>query len=141
MNRTRPAPVGTVAVKLYSELNGLSLAYLGDAVIELLAREHILQSGCTDVGRLNAMARSFVTAQNQSAALERLLSLLNEEETAYYKRGRNAKGVHVPKSATVREYRRSTGFEALFGYLYLSGQQERMRLLFCEAFVQKTEKD
>jgi len=124
----------TAAVKLFEALPGLSLAYLGDAVIELLARECLLQSGYTHTGKLSAMARAFVTAKNQSQAIERILPMLNEEEMAYYKRGRNANGICAPKSATVSEYRRATGMEALFGYLHLSGQQDRARELFAAAF-------
>ena len=121
-------------MKSFETLPGLSLAYLGDAVIELLARERLLQSGLTNTGKLSALARAFVTAKNQSRAIERILPMLNEEETAYYKRGRNANGICAPKSATVGEYRRATGMEALFGYLHLSGQQDRARELFAAAF-------
>lgn len=137
MNPTPPVPAETAAVKSFNQQSGLSLAYLGDAVLELMVRERVLQSGYTDVGRLNALARAYVTAKRQSEALERILPLLNEEETAYYKRGRNANGVRAPKSATVGAYRRATGLEALFGYLYLAGRQERMRALFDAAFVQE----
>ncbi|MCI8332168.1 MAG: ribonuclease III [Clostridiales bacterium] len=136
MNPTLPAPQGTAAVRLFETLPGTSLAYIGDAVIELLARERLLQDGITHTGKLSALARAYVTAKNQSQAIERLLPMLNEEETAYYKRGRNASGVSVPKSATAGEYRRATGMEALFGYLYLAGKQDRLRELFAAAFDQ-----
>ncbi|MHB1152837.1 MAG: Mini-ribonuclease 3 [Eubacteriales bacterium] len=117
-----------------NELNGMALAYLGDAVIELMAREAALKSGITDVGRLNAAVSGFVRATAQSAAVGRIEQLLNEEEKAIYKRGRNTHGMSIPKSASVAEYRRSTGFEALFAYLYLEEKRERMADLFNIAF-------
>lgn len=118
------------AVKSFAERNGLSLAYLGDAVIELLARETALKSGTDDVGKLNTQVRDYVTAKAQSAAIERLLPILTEEETDFFRRGRNAHGLCAPKSASVGEYRRATGMEALFGYLYLTDQTDRMAQLF-----------
>ena len=123
-----------------TELNGLSLAYLGDAVIELLARRRVLESGVTDVGRLNALCRAYITAKVQSEAVERLLPHLSEEETDFFKRGRNAIGVSAPKSASVAEYRRATGMEALFGHLYLSGESDRMNELFNIAYPEEESK-
>ena len=114
--------------------NGAALAYLGDAVIELIARETVLQSGVTDVGKLNKMAAVYVRATSQSAAMAKILPLLSDEENAVYKRGRNAHGVSVPKSASAGEYRRATGMEALFAHLHMTGQRERMYELFHAAF-------
>ena len=111
---------------------------MGDAVIELLVREKALSSGITNVGELNRIARSFVTAKNQSTALENILPLLTQEETDFYRRGRNAHGISAPKSASVTEYRRATGVEALFGHLFLSGQMERARELFSIAYSKET---
>ena len=109
------------------------LAYLGDAVIELAARERLVKSGNIPPGRLHAEALLFVAASKQSAALENILPLLHKSETEIYKRGRNAKS-RAPKSASVSEYRRATGMECLFGYLYLSGEQSRIAELFDAAF-------
>lgn len=117
-----------------NELNGMVLAYLGDAVIELMAREAALKSGITDVGRLNAAVSGFVRATAQSTAVGRIEQFLTEEEKAVYRRGRNTHGMSIPKSASVAEYRRSTGFEALFAYLYLEEKRERMADLFNIAF-------
>lgn len=117
-----------------NELNGLVLAYLGDAVIELMAREAALRSGITEVGRLNAAVSEFVRATAQSAAVARIENLLTEEEKAVYRRGRNTHGLSTPKSASVAEYRRSTGLEALFAHLYLEENRERMYELFSIAF-------
>ncbi len=112
------------------QLSGATLAYLGDAVIEIMVREYIIRLGITDPGKLNAVAKKFVSAKAQSAGVEHILTHLSEEETAVYKRGRNAHGISVPRSATVAEYRRATGLEALFAYLHLSGERERLRELF-----------
>ncbi|MDD6798908.1 MAG: ribonuclease III domain-containing protein [Firmicutes bacterium] len=119
---------------LYSELNGLQLAYLGDAVIELMTRRRLLESGERDIGRLNELARKFVTATSQSDALENILPVLTEEEASVYRRGRNAHTATVPKSASAGQYRRATGMESLFAYLYLKGDDERLRMLFDAAF-------
>lgn len=108
---------------------GACLAYLGDAVFEVLVREHLLETGISDVGRLNELALSYVRATAQSRAIEALLPYLTEEETSDYKRGRNGAGAH-PKSASVVEYRRATGLEALFGALWLRGETARARELF-----------
>ena len=109
------------------------LAYLGDAVIELTVREHLLKSGNCPPEQLHARAMLFVTAANQSAALENILPILSELETEIYKRGRNAKA-KVPKSASAAQYRRATGMECLFGYLYLLGDKDRIKELFDIAF-------
>ena len=119
-------------------MNGASLAYLGDAVWEVYTRRRLLSGGITDVGRLNREALSYVRATSQSDAVERLLPLLTEEETAVYKRGRNAHGLAIPKSASAPQYRRATGLEALFGYLYLKGREDRLAALYDAAFPWET---
>lgn len=117
-----------------SSLNGNTLAYLGDAVIELIARERVICSGIAEVGRLNRIVTDIVRASAQSAAIGRIEESLTEEETAVYKRGRNSHGVAVPKSASAAEYRRATGMEALFAALYLEGKRERLYELFDDAY-------
>ena len=116
-------------------LPGASLAYLGDAVLEIMTRQYLLSTGVTNPGKLNRLALDYVKAVNQSAGVERILPLLTEAEEAVYKKGRNAHGISAPKSASVSEYRRATGLEALFAYLYLGGEQERMEELYRAAFV------
>ena len=113
-----------------AEAGPLTLAYMGDAVFELLTRERIVLAGEKPPAELNRLARGYVTAVAQSAAVERLLPLLDEDETAVYKRGRNAKSAHAPKSAGAVEYRRATGLECLFGALYLEGRLDRLNELF-----------
>jgi ribonuclease-3 family protein len=116
------------------EHNGASLAYLGDAVLEVLARHAVLQSGVQDAGKLNQLALSYVRATAQSAAAERVLPFLTQEEEAMFRRGRNIHHLNTPKSASQKEYRQASGLESLFGYLYLEGQVERAKELFSLAF-------
>ena len=97
-------------------LSPLALAFVGDGVYSLMVRER---------NDLHKMAVKAVRAEAQSAAMERLLPLLTEEEEAVFKRGRNA---HTARSGA--DYHRSTGFECLFGYLYLAGRIDRVRELF-----------
>ena len=113
-----------------SDYNPLQLAYLGDAYYELLARESLLGDGQCKLAQLNDAVRGLVTAEGQSSLLELLLPHLTEEETAIYRSGRNARSPHRTKSASAIDYRRATGLECLFGYLWLTGQQERARELF-----------
>ena len=122
-------------------LSGTSLAYLGDAVFELITRQYLLSTGVTDVGKLNKMALSFVKATSQSEAVEKLIPILTEEETQIFKRGRNANGISIPKSASAPQYRRATGLEALFAHLYAQGKKERLKELFLVGFVKGAEND
>ena len=120
MQRTEPP-------RLMSPLN---LAFVGDGVYGLLVREYLTAGGSMPVNRLHQRAVEMVCARAQSDAVELLLPLLTQEEEAVYRRGRNAHSVSMPKHADPAQYRRATGLEALFGYLYLSGQEARMRELF-----------
>lgn len=117
-----------------NSLSGSALAYFGDAVFELLVRERLLERGLTRPKDLNKAALSYVTAASQNDAAGRLASLLTEEETEVFKRGRNASGISAPKSASTADYRRATGLEALFGWLWLGGREDRARELFEAAF-------
>lgn len=112
----------------------LELAYLGDAVIELMVRRRLVSAGISGVGRLNELSMEYVKASAQSKAVENILPELNEKEEEVFKRARNNTKVSAPKSASTAEYRRATGFEALFAYLYLSGEIERMEYLFDIAY-------
>ena len=117
------------------DLTGAALAYIGDAALEVLVRRYLVGLGVNGSGKLNGMALGFVKATAQSAAVEKLRPLLDEEEEYMYKRGRNASGISAPKSASAGEYRRATGMEALFGYLELAGKRERMEELFFAAYA------
>lgn len=115
-------------------LSSLDLAYLGDAVMEILVREHLIRSGITGAWALNRAALSYVKATAQSAALENILPILTEEEERIYKRARNSHTSAPPKSASVCEYRRATGLEALFAWLWLLDKKDRAKELFDIAF-------
>ena len=112
-----------------------ALAYLGDCVLELCVRRHLIERGLSTSAHLNAAALDFVRAGAQAEAMKRLLPHLSEEEEAYFRRGRNMGHTNVPKRATVGEYRMATGMETLFGYLHLTGQEERIRELFRLAYL------
>lgn len=105
-------------------LSPLVLAYIGDAVYEILVRTKIISESGAQVNKLHRMSTMLVKAHAQ-AEIVKLLEL-TEEENRIYKRGRNAKSVTMAKNATMTDYRRATGFEALIGYLYMSGQTSRM---------------
>lgn len=117
--------------------NGVTLAYIGDAVIELAIREALITSGITDTGRLSAAAQKLVCAQAQSDAVELLLPVLTPEEDAAYKLGRNHHISGKPKHASVAQYSRATGFEAVFGHLQLKGDAARIRELIEIAYAEK----
>lgn len=108
----------------------LALAFLGDSVYEQLVRERILREANMPVAKLHNAAIARVCAEYQSAAVDAILPVLTEQETAVFKRGRNATGNTVPKHADVVTYRRATGLECLFGYLHLLQQQQRIEQLF-----------
>ncbi len=111
-------------------LNPISLAFLGDAVYEILVREHLAMQGDRPPEELHRLAVGFVSASAQYKSLQKILPLLTADEAAAFKRGRNAKVSHIPKGASPAKYHGATGFEALFGYLYLNGETARMRELF-----------
>lgn len=106
-------------------LSPLALAFVGDGVYSLMVRERLLSEANRPVNDLHRLAVRQVRAEAQSAAMNRLLPHLTEEEEAVFKRGRNA---HTARSGA--DYHRSTGLEALFGYLYLDGRIDRIRELF-----------
>ena len=115
-----------------SDYNPLTLAYMGDAYFETLAREFLIGDGNVKVSSLNDASKEIVTAASQSDFVERILPLLSEDELTVYKSGRNAKSAHRSKSASALDYRRATGLECLYGYFWLSGQQERAKALFLQ---------
>ncbi|MBR5322116.1 MAG: ribonuclease III [Clostridia bacterium] len=115
------------------ELNGVTLAYIGDAVLEIMVRCKVVESGYTNASKLNDLARDFVRATEQSKVVDNIIDLLEEDEMTFFKRGKNAK-VNHPKSATAVEYSRATGLEALFAYLYMNGKTERLEFLFETAY-------
>ncbi|MBU5591722.1 Mini-ribonuclease 3 [Clostridium sp. MSJ-4] len=114
-------------------LNPLTLALIGDAVFELFIRNYILdQNGELSAHKIHIRAIAYVKASAQSKIVNALKEELNEEEIYIYKRGRNTKSHTVPKNADVKDYRNASGFEALLGYLYLTGQEDRLKFILEE---------
>ena len=115
---------------LHNTYSTAALAYLGDCVLEICVREHLVKSGFSSSARLNKKALDFVRASRQAEAVHKMLPSLSPEEEAVFHRGRNIGHTNTPKSATVTEYRAATGLEALFGWLHLQGKKERISELF-----------
>lgn len=112
-----------VDIRAYSPL---TLAYIGDCVYDLVIRTVVVERGNEPANKLHKKTVSYVKAQTQTAMIEALLPYLTEEEEAVYKRGRNAKSYTSAKNASIGDYRKATGMEALVGYLYLTGQEARI---------------
>ncbi|MBH0231752.1 Mini-ribonuclease 3 [Halobacillus yeomjeoni] len=117
------------------QMKSLALAYMGDAVYELHVRHHLLNSGKIKPQNLHQAAIQFVSAVSQAEVVKKWKEreVLTQEEEGVLRRGRNAKSGSVPKSTDVQTYRYSTAFEAVLGYLYLSGKTERLDTLIKDA--------
>ena len=113
-------------------LSPLSLAFVGDAVYTLYARSKVIQHSDAKNGALHTEATKLVKASGQAEMADAILDLLNEEEMGVYKRARNSKTHSVAKNASIGDYKKATGFEALVGFLYITGQQERLKFLLNE---------
>ena len=112
----------------------LLLAYLGDAVMEVLVRRHVVSIGNSSA-ECNTLALSFVTAEKQSEAIKKGMDHLTEEEIAIFTRGKNAKSHSAPRNIDLYSYRLATGLEALFGYHELMGNHARNEELFRLLFL------
>ncbi len=110
-------------------MNPIVLAYIGDAVYSLYTREKLTFCGDMKVNQIHKLVSGEVRASAQADFIDRLLPILTEEEKDIYRRARNAKKGTKAKSATVAEYNKSTGFEALLGYLYITGERDRLNYL------------
>lgn len=117
----------------------LTLAYIGDAVYEMIVRTILVEHGNAPVNVLHKHASRLVRAEAQKDAYHRIKEQLTEEERSVFRRGRNAKSYTSAKNASIGDYRVATGFEALFGYWYLTGQTRRM-LLMAKAGMTEEEK-
>ncbi len=124
-----------VDVRAYSPL---TLAYIGDAVYDLVIRTVVVERANRAANELHKRTVKYVNAGVQAAMIEALIEELTEDERAVYKRGRNAKTHTSAKNASIQDYRKATGFEALMGFLYLTGQTERMLYLIKEG-IKKNE--
>ena len=111
-------------------VTNLGLAHVGDGVYELLCRTYLVSQGGKTVLKLHNKTVELVKAPTQAKFADKLKPMLTEEEMAYFRRGKNAHTHAAPKSATPQEYAKATGFETLFGALYLLGRKERILELF-----------
>lgn len=113
-----------------NNISMLGLAHIGDGVYELLTRTMLCTDGNKKVTDLHKKTVAIVNAPAQAKAMEKLLPILNDDELALYKRGRNAKVNSVPHKADISQYHAATGLEALFGWLYLQGKTDRINKLY-----------
>ena len=124
---TADTPMEPAAAQQYSPL---TLAFLGDSVYEVMVRDQILREANRPARDLHTLAVAHVRAAYQADAALRIADMLSDEEAEIFRRGRNASGISVPKHATPADYRKATGIECLFGYLFLCGRAVRLRELF-----------
>lgn len=115
-------------------LNPLVLAYIGDTVYDLYVRTHLLLTSDATAHGLHLMATKRVCAKAQAEAVQRIMPGLTEDEQYIFRRGRNSHMGTVPKHAQMAHYRAATGLEALLGYLYLKGEDDRLNELMGEMF-------
>lgn len=107
------------------EVSSLALAYLGDAVLEIHIRDYVIRMGKTKIDQLHRSAVKFVNAKAQSRVYDSIQGMLKDDELVIIRKGRNAKK-NIPKNVEMVDYRKSTGVEALLGYLFLKGDNERI---------------
>lgn len=129
--------IDEVDVKTYSPL---TLAYIGDEIYDLIIRTIVVGRGNTKAANLHRATSQLVKAHAQSEMMHTIVPLLNEEEADIYRRGRNAKSPTMAKNASMSDYRRATGFEALMGYLYLKDEFPRIVMLVKTALADYDEK-
>ncbi|GLI57678.1 mini-ribonuclease 3-like protein [Propionigenium maris DSM 9537] len=113
------------------ETNGLSLAYLGDAVWEIVVREYFIATG-HKVNKLNKLAVNYVNAKGQSRIYRNIIDDMEDEYKAVARRAKNSNIRSFPRSCSIDEYREATAFEALIAALYINGEMERVRKIFLE---------
>ena len=126
-----------------TDYSPLTLAYIGDGIYEVIIRTLIIDEANRQVNKIHKAASHLVKAETQAKMIHLIMDDLTEEEQRIYKRGRNAKAVTRAKNASMSDYRTATGFEALMGWLYLTGQSERMMELIkkCVTLLEETSGD
>ena len=130
-NLTEMLALPKMDVRTYSPL---VLAYIGDAVYEILVRTRVVSHGSMQVNKMHKKSASLVKAETQANLAKLLMDDLTPDESAVYRRGRNARSATMAKHATMIDYRMATGFEALMGYLYLMGRYDRVLKLVHDGF-------
>ena len=128
--------IADVDLNTYSPL---TLAFIGDSIYDLIIRTIVVGKGNTRPSKLHRATADIVKASAQARAMDKLEPLLTEEEHTVFQRGRNANSPTMAKNASVADYRRATGFEALLGWLYLSDRTERMLSLIKTALEENDE--
>ena len=123
-------PEKVFSVPEINKVPNLTLAYMGDSVYEVMVREHLISKMAYSHSELHNAALRYVSAPAQAENAKKIMGFLTEDELTEYKRGRNAKVNSVPHNATTEQYHAATGLETLFGYLYLTGNIDRLRELF-----------
>jgi len=118
----------------FSQIGAHALAYLGDAVLEALVRKALILKGFEKSASLNKEALNYVTAKNQALAFLNIESALTDKEADIFRRGKNSSHLNIPKSASAKEYKIATGLEAIFGYLRLESNEDRIAELFALAY-------
>ncbi len=124
-----------------TDYSPLTLAYIGDGIYEIVIRTVIVDEANRQVNKIHKAASNLVKAGTQAKMIHYIMDDLTDEELTIYKRGRNAKAVTRAKNASMSEYRTATGFEALMGWLYLTGQSERMMKLIKKSVAVFTAED
>lgn len=126
--------IKTVSVEKAKEYNILALAFIGDAVHTLYVRTNLIFSNNIQSGKLHTMSKDHIKASAQSIALDNIYDILDKEEISFVSRARNAKHKTFAKNATVSDYNAATSFEALIGFLYITGQSCRLYELLLKAY-------
>ena len=121
------SPLDEPKARMYSPL---TLAFLGDAVYSLLVRNMLSMQENKPAGKLHKESIKYVNASFQAQMIKELIPSLTENEVSVFKRGRNAHSGHSPKNQEAGDYRYATGLEALYGYLYLCGESDRVKEIF-----------
>jgi len=115
--------VEKVDIRTYSPL---SLAYIGDAVYDLVIRSYVVSKGNSQNGKMHKRTVKYVSAVSQAKIVDRIMDILSDEEKSVYRRGKNAQPHSMAKNASQKEYLKATGFEALIGYLFLKEDEDRV---------------
>lgn len=130
MERYLPIAKEYLTPKEILELNPLVLAFVGDSVQQLMVRTKLASTSNAKAGELHKLATAQVKASAQAKFMDEIISLLTEDEIAVFKRARNTHMNTMAKNASVADYKKASGFEAVVGYLYLLGKNERLEQLF-----------
>lgn len=134
-NASQVVPDTMTAREVSSKYSPLALAYIGDSIYDLMVKKHFVLISNMQPEKYHKKVTSIVSANAQSAFVDSIMEKLSEDEMAVYKRGRNSSPHTKAKNASLENYLKATGFEAVLGYLYLSGNMERLSELVNESIA------